>query len=74
MLTNTCEGAELRQQAAHCRRLADTCLNGRLARILDRTADEFEEEAERIDKRPLSHSHPQVSLRSNVTHLSEDCT
>ncbi|HEV2595175.1 MAG TPA: hypothetical protein VGU01_08260 [Sphingomicrobium sp.] len=50
MLTIPGEGAELRQQAAHCRRLADSCLNGRLARILDRTADEFEEEAERMEK------------------------
>lgn len=73
MLTNAGEGAELRQQAAHCRRLADTCLNGRLARILDRTADEFEEEAEQIDKLLLDRSRPQVSLSSNVTHLSEDC-
>jgi hypothetical protein len=73
MLTDPGEGAELRQQAAHCRRLADTCLNGRLARILDRTADEFEEEAERIDKRPLNPSRSPVTLRFDVTHLSEDC-
>jgi hypothetical protein len=69
MLTDQGEGAELRHQAAHCRRLADSCLNGHLARILDRTADEFEEEAEQIEKLSISHSRHHVLLDFETARL-----
>lgn len=71
MLTDPREGAELREQAARCRRLADSCLNGRLARILDTTAAEFEEEAERIEKMYTDGSPTKMSRHSDAARVPE---
>lgn len=71
MLTDPGEGAELREQAARCRRLTDSCLNGRLARILDTTAAEFEEEAERIEKMSTDGLPTEMSLHSDAARVPQ---